>query len=214
MDVSSQNPTAHVQTPSTTQKGNKRSRDEVSPVENENVEAHVAENVTWPRFLVIEPTDAGRPLSGLSPFIIEKAMRGLAGTVRSAKKLRSGVILVETLRQGQSENLLKQTQFASVPVKVSAHRSLNSSRGVIRNFDLAQMTAEELVEELAPQGVIGARHITQRRGLTNRRTPVVVLTFGTPLPPVELKTGYLVLKVDRFIPNPLRCYTCHAFGHH
>src|SRR5579863_3709162 len=102
----------------------------------------------WPRFLVIEPLDSSRPLSAISPFIVEKALRGLVGAVKSAKKLRSGVILVEVARRLQAENLLRQTEFASMPVKVSTHRSLNSSRGVICNFYPAQMSPEELVEKL------------------------------------------------------------------
>ena len=58
-------------------------------------------------------------------------MNGITGQVKNVRKLRSGIILVEVLREAQALNLLKLTSFASVPVKVSAHRSMNTCKGVI-----------------------------------------------------------------------------------
>ena len=31
--------------------------------------------------------------------------------------------------------------------------------------------------------------------------------------PKEIKVGYLKVKVDPFVPNPLRCFNCNKFGH-
>ena len=170
----------------------------------------------WPRFLVIESAEEGRTLSCLSPFAIEKAMKGLAGEVKSVKKLRSGLILVEVLRAAQANNLLKQTMFGSIQVKVSAHRSLNSSKGVINDRDLAQLDSEELVNELKLSGVpvTHARNIYQKRNGQQRKTATIVLTFALPNVPDKIKAGYSILKVQPFIPNPLRCFKCQAFGHH
>jgi hypothetical protein len=141
-------------------------------------------------------------------------MKGLAGTVKSCKRLRSGAILIETSRPGQSQNLLKQTTFAGIPVRVTAHKSLNTCRGVIRNFELARMEPEELVQELSSQGVTAVRVMTQKRGEITRPTPVIIVTFASPSPPKEVRAGYLVVKVDTYIPNPLRCFNCQQFGHH
>jgi len=141
-------------------------------------------------------------------------MKGIAGEVVSVKLLRSGVILVEATRKTQAEHLIKQTVFASIPVKVTAHRTLNSSKGVVRSFELSRMNSDELVEELAPTGVTAARVVTQKRGGVVRKTPVIILTFNSPTPPKYIRAGYLQLTVDRYIPNPLRCYNCQAFGHH
>ena len=60
--------------------------------------------------------------------------------------------------------LLELTQLAGVPVKVSPHRSLNTSRGVIRPRDIADCNVEEIVEELQPQGVTAASIIHVRDG--------------------------------------------------
>ncbi len=40
-----------------------------------------------------------------------------------------------------------------------------------------------------------------------------MFTFCLPVHPASLKAGYCHLKVNTFIPNPLRCYTCQKFGH-
>lgn len=181
---------------------------------SEENEQTTAITVNWPRFLVIESLDTSKPIASLSPFVIEKAMKGIVGEPKSIKKLRSGVILVELSRSGQSLNLLKQTQFASVPVRVTEHRTLNSSRGVVRCYELAQMDSTELVEQLSAQGVVAARNITQRKNGTIRKTVAIVLTFASAIMPKEIKAGYLKVKVDQFIPNPLRCFGCQAFGHH
>jgi len=58
--------------------------------------------------------------------------------------------------------LLGLTQLAGVPVKVSPHRSLNTSRGVIRSCDIADCNVEEIAEELQPQGVTVASIIHVR----------------------------------------------------
>jgi hypothetical protein len=207
------------QTPNST----KRKHDALSPELNTGDETDSNHrNITdittqpnlWPRFLVMESLDVARKLSTLSPFIVEKTMMGLIGTVKSCKQLRNGSILVETTRLTQSNNLLKQCMFANIPIRVSAHKSLNTSKGVIRNFELARMEPMDLVEELAPQGVTAVRVIKQKRGEITRLTPVIIMTFAYPTPPSQIKAGYLVIKVDQFVPNPLRCYKCQRFGHH
>ena len=112
---------------------------------------------TWPRFLVIESKNAERPVTSLSPFVIEKTLKGCVGTVNTVRKLRSGVLLVEVNREAQSIGLCNLTNILDLDVTVSPHRSMNSCRGVIRSYDLAQMTEEELIDELKAQNVIGVK---------------------------------------------------------
>src|SRR3989442_15499525 len=110
----------------------------------------------WPRFLVMESTTLENSLSRLSPFVIEKAMKGICDVV-DCKKLRGGALLIEVSRPAQATNLLKQTTFAMVPIKVTPHRTMNSCKGVIRDRDLADMDPAEFVEELKCVGVIDAK---------------------------------------------------------
>jgi len=89
-----------------------------------------------------------------------------------------GDILVETDKATYSKMLLGLAQLAGVPVKVSPHRSLNVSRGVISSRDIASCSVEEIVEELRPQGVTAAVIIHVRDGDSKRRTNTVILTFA------------------------------------
>ena len=104
-------------------------------------------------------------------------------------------------------------EFFHIPCKCYPHSSLNTSRGVIRCPDLAGVPEDEIVEELKPQQVIGARRIKVKRDHKLIDTNTIILTFGTSILPRTLKVGYLVTKVDIYIPNPLLCFNCFKFGH-
>ena len=53
-----------------------------------------------------------------------------------------------------------------------------------------------------------------RRDGILKPTNTFVLTFNTPILPTVVKIGFIQVKVDVYIPNPLRCYNCQVFGHH
>ena len=73
-----------------------------------------------------------RQVSSLSPFVIIKAVHGIASIPRSVKKLRSGDLLVEYAGRKQTENLLRTEKYFDLDVKVSLHSSLNTWKGVVR----------------------------------------------------------------------------------
>lgn len=168
---------------------------------------------SFPRWLIIEGTDTGNPLNVVSPFALGKALSCQIGTLKTVKRLQRGGLLVETDSHIYSKSLLNLTCLAGVPVKVSPHRSLNVSKGVIRNRDVAQCSQPEIVSELKSQGVTDAFVITVPDGDGRRRTNTVILTFSTPHPPKHINAGYLRLPVQLYIPNPLRCFNCQKFGH-
>jgi hypothetical protein len=168
----------------------------------------------FPRFLTIQPSDTDLPISKLSPFVIEKCMNGLVGNSHSVKKLRDGTLLVEVQRKGQSDNLLKTTNFANIPVKIAPHRSLNSCKAIVRSRDLAEVEPSELLDGLRSQGVSEVRHIFYTKEGEKRKSNALILTFCTNTPPPNIKAGYLSIKTEPYIPNPLRCFNCQKFGHH
>ena len=171
-------------------------------------------STSWPRFLVIRSTDRDRPLSKLSPFAIDKGVQGLAGTPKSIKKLRSGDLLVETVKRIHSENLLKTDCFVNIPVEVTPHKSFNSCKGVVRSREFQQCGDREMLNNLRPEGVTDVRRIIIKRNDNTIATNTFVLTFDRPALPKSIKAGYINLKVDPYIPNPLRCFKCQRFGHH
>ena len=112
------------------------------------------------KFLIIESTNKDKPITPLSPFVIEKQIEALIGTVR---KLRNQTLLVETTRKSQTENLLRTKTFFNLPVQVSEHKTLNSSKGIIRDRALKGESDDNIRENLQEQGVIAAKRFKVKK---------------------------------------------------
>ena len=78
-------------------------------------------------------------------FSIQKGIESLAGEPKSIKRLRSGDLLIEVPRGSHSTNLQKATELVGKPIKVTQHRTLNTSKGVIRTPKLRNTTNEEVI---------------------------------------------------------------------
>ena len=109
--------------------------------------------------------------------------------------------------------LLETTRFVDRPVRVSIHKALNSSRGVICCHELSGMTETEIKKELQEQGVVEVHRVTVKKDTEKVPTNTLFLTFNTPELPKEITVGYLKVKVALFVPNPMRCFNCNKFGH-
>ena len=133
---------------------------------------------------------------------------------KTIKRLRSGDLLIEVDSETHSTKLLAITELAQVPVKVSPHRTLNTSKGVLRTPELKNTTREELLTQLKKQGVTDARMVTIKKNGEMIRVNTVILTFNRPTPPATLKVGFERCTVQPYVPSPLRCFKCQQFGHH
>ena len=158
--------------------------------------------------------DDEKSLSRLSTFAIQKGIQGLVGEPKTIKRLRSGDLLIEVDRETHSTKLLAITELAQVPVKVSPHRTLNTSKGVLRTPELKNTTREELLTQLKKQGVTDARMVTIKKNGEMIRVNTAILTFNRPTPPATLKVGFGRCTVQPYVPSPLRCFKCQQFGHH
>ena len=167
---------------------------------------------SWPRYLVMTSTDGGKTLSMLSPFAIHKGVKGIAGGEVTIKRQFSGDIYLTCSKKSQSDNLLKCVLFGGVaPVAVTAHKSLNSSKGVVRNWELARTDPDEIKENVPM--ITDVQSIVIKRNNTEIKTNTLILTFNTPKIPDSLKICYLNIPVSQYVPNPIRCYKCQRFGH-
>ena len=77
-----------------------------------------------------------KSLSRLSTFAIQKGIEGLVGEPENIKRLRSGDLLIEVDGETYSTKLLAVSEIAGIPVKVSPHRTLNTSKSVIRTQEI------------------------------------------------------------------------------
>ena len=143
----------------------------------------------WPRLLIVESASEDLPLQKLSPFAVQKGFQAIAGTPKSIKRLRDGSFLVECGKRAQAQNLLRTNRFIDRPVKVSIHKALNPSRGVIRCRDLADMLEVEIRDELKDQGVAGVNRVTLKKEGKVIPTNTLFLTFGSPELPKEITVG-------------------------
>ena len=121
--------------------------------------------------------------------------------------------MVECDTKKQSDLLLKSQKLVDRPMKVSIHPTLNSSRGVIRCRELAGMSETDIRDELSEQGVILVKRIRRKEDGQDKDTNTLFLTFCNANLPKDIRIGYLRVKVDPFVPNPLRCFKCQKYGH-
>ena len=189
-----------------------RDNDQGSDLDSQNKRFYNSCN-NWPRFLVVESSSENLLLSKLSPSAVQKGFQAVARTLKSIKRLRDGSFLVECDKRAQAQNLLRTNRFIDRPVRVSIHKTLNSSRGVIRCQDLTDMTEVEIRDELKDQGVIGVNRVTLKKEGKAIPTNTLFLTFGSLELSKEITVGYLKVKVALFVPNPMRCFNCNKFGH-
>ena len=166
-----------------------------------------------PRFLLIH-SEQEETISSLSPFLVHKTIMSLTGEPKSIKTLRSGDLLIQCAKESHEKTLLQMKTFCNLKCSVKPHSSLNTSKGIVRCPALSKVTTEHIIEFMGEQGVTDVRRITVRRDGILKPTNTFVLTFNTPILPTVVKTGFIQVKVDVYIPNPLRCYNCQVFGHH
>ena len=95
--------------------------------------------------------------------MIEKQIESLIGTPKSVKKLKNKTLLVETNRKSQSDILLKTKIFFGLKVSVMEHKSLNTSKGIIRDRMLKGEKEDDIVEYLKEQGVVACKRFTIKK---------------------------------------------------
>ncbi|GFQ97779.1 hypothetical protein TNCT_736441 [Trichonephila clavata] len=67
--------------------------------------------------------------TNVSPFLIEKAISGTIGTVKTIRKICAGDLFLEVSSSNQATKLAKLQKLAHLDVTVSPHGSLNFFRG-------------------------------------------------------------------------------------
>ena len=138
----------------------------------------------------------------------------IAGEPKSIKNLRSGDLLIQCTKQHYEANLLKMKTFCGLKCTVTPHKSLNTSKGIVRCPALSKQSCEHILEFMGEQSVMDVLRINVHRDGVLKPTNTFVFTFDSLVLPAIVRIGFIHAKVDVYIPNPLRCYKCQVFGHH
>ena len=194
--------------------------DDPAPRQRNDYKSAKCTSSTYPRFLIAKtknPTDL--PLTKQNAVVVEKAIKGIAGTQVHVTYLSSGHLLMETENSTYSKNLIKATKFGNIDVVVEPHFNLNSSKGVIfadcmiDTITKRPMNNEQILEDLKDQGVIEVYRVISRRQGVSLPTNTIILTFDRPNLPDTIKYGYRIFRIKQYIPNPRRCFNCQDYGH-
>ena len=121
---------------------------------------------------------------------------------------------METTRKTQTDNLLKAKQFFDLKVSVSEHKTLSTSRGIIKDRMLKGESEYAIYEYLKNQDVIAAKRFTTKKEHETIETNTILLTFNSVTVPKSLRIFYRIIAVTIYVPNPIRCFNCQRFGHH
>ena len=147
-------------------------------------------------------------------FLIHKTIMSMAGEPKSIKNLRSGDLLIQCAKEHHEKSLLKMKTFCGLKCSVTPHKSLNTSKGIVRCPALIRQSNEHILEFMEEQGVTDVRRINVHRDGVLKPTNTFVFTINTPELPTVVKIGFIQAKVDVYVPNPLKCYQYQVYGHH
>ena len=162
------------------------------------------------RALILMSRPDGTPLRG-NPFAIIREIRSICDSeVEKTKQLGSGKILISTFNKDQSSALLSCQTMLGKPVSAVLATNLMSSQGLIHCPDLSDLSDEELLTELAPQGVIEVQRLKSKDRTPN---PLIRLRFKGLDLPRKLLCGYLSVPVRPWIQLPRQCRRCWKLGH-
>lgn len=171
-------------------------------------------NTEGEKYLIMHRVDENKTMRNFSPILLETALKNAAQSGKTeCKFLKSGDLLIKTQNLRQAQNIIKITGILDAAIQVTEHKTMNSSKGVIRAYELQNEDKETLLDYLKPQNVIDIRMHQKTINGTTVNTGLVFVTFGVSALPEYLTVGLLRLRVRPYIPTPMRCFACHKFGH-
>ena len=153
----------------------------------------------------------GEPFSDIHPLAIHRHVKVLVGSLKTAKPIKSGALLVHTHRSSQTATLLGIEELFDQPVTVELADRLNTVEAAAYAPSLKQVTDEELLTELEPQGVIGVRRLRPRSdGSPNH---LIRFRFRGLRYPESITFGFEIFNLRLWIQPPPLCRRCAKFGH-
>ena len=166
-------------------------------------------------YLVVKPCDDDVSFRKINVFWPQKQISAICGSAAEVgiEAPANGTLILKTNSRVHTKALLKVTTFCGKKVTVSLHQGRNSTKGTVFAPELRHMSEDEILSDLRGDGVTHIRRLTTFKDGQRRDTSLLVLTFNSTSLPEKINIGWLRKDVRIFIPNPLRCFKCHRFGH-
>lgn len=167
------------------------------------------------RYIIIKPFKPDQPITQ-NPFRLAEDIDKMAGKVLDVKRLQSGDILVKTQTSKQAAAMIKHKQMpvTKTPVIVEDYSKLNRAKGKIFRRDFCMLSDDEILEGLREQNVVEIyRQKKKNEKGELQDSGVFILTFNSTTLPNFIYAGYARIKVNTYIPNPMRCVICLEYGH-
>ena len=187
----------------------------ICPQTDQRIDSSAGASPPASRIVVVKGVESSLP--SLNPFQRKEAISQLGevtrcdfrrdGTVevelRDAEEARKAILMTSlTYRVREGGERRERTILVTV---VAQSTPKTKSRGVIACDDLRDMADKDIAEELSDVGVIAARRLG--------KSDSIVLSFASETPPQRVFIGFRSILVRTYVPEPLRCYRCHMFGH-
>ena len=153
----------------------------------------------------------GSPFSGVHPLQLHRDIKSLIGSVKTAKPIKSGALLIQTLSSAQTKLLLESKELLGKLITVEIADRLNSVEAVAYAPSLRTVSDDELLEECKLQGVIGIRRLRPRQDGTPNH--LVRFRFRGLRYPESITIGFEVLRLRLWVQPPPLCRRCAKFGH-
>ncbi|XP_017488083.1 PREDICTED: uncharacterized protein LOC108376392 [Rhagoletis zephyria] len=171
--------------------------------------------VQCPKYVTIKSAVPEKPINNYDIFLVSKALENIcAEPPQQISFTRDGNLLVLTKNDTQANKFLKAKNLVSVcPIISELHPTLNTVKGVIFTPSLRSLSDKDIVEGLRDQSVTDCQKIKKvvKGELVN--TSLHILSSNRYEIPKEIKIGFLVCKVDPYIPAPIQCKNCFKLGH-
>ena len=164
-------------------------------------------------YIVAKSIEDGKKLTNLSIFGVQKGLELITKHIKKVSPQRNGELLILTSTKAAAGALKKAKTLGGLcAIECIEQPFLNSSRAKIYCPSIMNLEEAEITEGLK-EGAVTSHIIKKWKDGVLVNTPLVILTFNTPVIPENIKVGYLNIRTELYIPNSLRCTMCQKFGH-
>ena len=162
--------------------------------------------------LLFTSMDASRKLTTYNPLKIKIGIEEICGVVEAAEYQRSGGIIITVKTKNQIQLLINAKKFPKLNIPITGKIAWTNqfSYGKLWAPELIRDSLDEILDMFKEQNVMAVKKLLNDPNKQN--VPLYVFTFLGPAPK-KIKLGYLLLPLDKFLPNPMQCRSCWRFGH-